>query len=165
MVFKSGDKEYVVAANIHGRILAFDTELKLVGDLNAGGQFGKALATWEDADKVRWVLAVKGNTVVSYKVKDDEGKLELKLGWTSREMVSPVPPIVVNGVVFALSAGSRSSSAVLYAIDGSTGKELWNSGSAISGYSTSGISAGGSKVYVGTEDGMLYAFGYLLNRE
>jgi hypothetical protein len=35
----------------------------------------------------------------------------------------------------------------------------------MAGYSTTGISAGASKVYVGTHDGMLYAFGYLLNRE
>jgi outer membrane protein assembly factor BamB len=72
---------------------------------------------------------------------------------------------VVNGVVFALSAGSRTAPAVLYALDGATGKEVWNSGKSIATYSTTGISAGGSKVFVGTHDGMLYAFGYMLNRE
>ena len=46
-----------------------------------------------------------------------------------------------------------------------TGKELWNSGKAMTSYSTSGISAGASKVFVGTHDGTLYAFGYLLPRE
>jgi outer membrane protein assembly factor BamB len=68
-------------------------------------------------------------------------------------------------VVFALSSGSRTASAVLYALDGMTGKELWSSGKAIAGYATSSISSGQSKVFVGTHDGTLYAFGYLLPRE
>ena len=61
-------------------------------------------------------------------------------------MFSPLPPIIINDVVFALSSGAfrsggaqmtaaqraqRSKPAVLYALDASTGKELWNSGSTI----------------------------------
>ena len=168
MVFKFKDKEYVVAANVHGHILVRDpATLALVANVPGnGGTIGGALASWEDAEsKTRWILATRGGTVVAFKVVEKDGSIALEQGWTSKEMVSPAPPIVVNGVVFALSSGSRTANAVLYAFDGMTGKELWSSGKAIAGYSTSAISSGQSKVYVGTHDGTLYAFGYLLPRE
>jgi len=168
MVFKFKEKEYVVAANVHGHILVRDpATLALVANVPGnGGTIGGALASWEDAEsKTRWILAAKGGTVVAFKVVEKDGSIALEQDWTSKEMVSPAPPIVVNGVVFALSSGSRAANAVLYAFDGMTGKELWSSGKAIAGYSTSAISSGQSKVYVGTHDGTLYAFGYLLPRE
>jgi outer membrane protein assembly factor BamB len=168
MVFKFKDKEYVVSANVHGHILVRDpVTLALVVNVPGNGaKVGDALASWEEAEsKARWILAVKNGKVVGYKVVEENGSIALKEGWTSKEMVSPAAPIVVNGVVFALASGSASSGAVLYALDGMTGKELWNSGKSIAGYSTSGISSGASKVYVGTHDGTLYAFGYMLPRE
>ena len=91
-------------------------------------------------------------------------------------MVAPLPPMVVNGVVFAVSSGEfrpkdaslsaaqraqRSSKAVLYALDGDTGKELWNSGNTIGSFAHSGgLSAGASQMYLETYDGTLYAFGF-----
>jgi outer membrane protein assembly factor BamB len=168
LVFKFKDKEYVAAGNLHGHVLVRDgASLEVVANApgNASG-FGSALASWEDAEsKTRWILATRLGAVVAYKLVEENGSLSLQLGWTSREMVSPAPPIVVNGVVFALSSGSRTAPAVLYALNGTTGKELWSSGKNIATYSTAGISSGASKVFVGTHDGMLYAFGYLLNRE
>ena len=168
MVFKFKDKEYVVAANVHGHILVRDAAtLALVANFPGnGGAIGGALASWEDPEsKTRWILATKGNSVVAFKVVEKDGAIALEQGWASKEMVVPAAPIVVNGVVFALSSGSRTANAVLYALDGMTGKELWSSGKAMAGYSTSAISSGQSKVYVGTHDGTLYAFGYLLPRE
>jgi hypothetical protein len=167
MVFKFKDKEYVVSGNVHGHILVRDpATLALVVNVPGNGaKVGDALASWEEPEsKTRWILAVKNGKVVGYKVVEENGSIALKEAWTSRESVSAAP-IVVNGVVFALSAGTASSGAVLYAMDGMTGKDLWNSGKSIGGYSTSGISAGASKVYVGTHDGTLYAFGYMLPRE
>jgi outer membrane protein assembly factor BamB len=139
----------------------------LVNVPGGGTGIGSALASWEDAEsKTRWILATKGGAVVAMKMVEQNGSLGLEAGWTSREMVSPAAPIVVNGVVFALSSGlSKSAPAVLYALNGATGKELWSSGKAIASYSTGGISAGASKIYVGTHDGTLYAFGYMLPRE
>lgn len=169
MVFKFKEKEYVVEGNVHGHILVRDpATLALVVNVpgnNSG--IGGAFASWEDAEsKTRWILATRGGSVVAYKVGEENGKIALQEGWKSREMVSPAAPIVVNGVVFVLSTGlAKQAPAVLYALDGSTGKELWSSGKSIATYSTSGISAGASKVYVGTHDGMLYAFGYALPRE
>jgi outer membrane protein assembly factor BamB len=55
----------------------------------------------------------------------------------------------------------RSSRAVLYALDGMTGKELWNSGPAITSFTRGGALAGGmGQIYVGTHDGTIYAFGF-----
>ena len=60
----------------------------------------------------------------------------------------------------------RSAPAVLYALDASTGKELWNSGKAIASFSHSGgLAVGGSKIFVSTADSTLYGFGYLLPRD
>jgi hypothetical protein len=184
LVFKFKDKEYVVAANVHGHILVRDpASLAVVVNVSGNGSgSGSALASWDyeiphpdsehrgdgpkvEVERERWVLAARGNNIVAFKVVEKNGSIGLEEGWKSREMVSPAPPIVVNGVVFALSSGSAKAPAVLYALDGITGKELWNSGKAIATYSTTGISSGASKVYVGTHDGTLYAFGYLLPRE
>ena len=157
-----------MASNVHGHVFLLDpASLELVVNVPGNGaKVGEAFASWEDAEnKTRWVLAVKNNAVVSYKVADKDGKLGLEQVWASKEMTALAPPIIVNGVVFALSSGSRTANAVLYAFDIATGKELWSSGKAIAGYSTSAISSGQSKVFVGTHDGTLYAFGYSLPRE
>lgn len=168
MVIKFKDKEYVVEGNVHGHIVALDpVSLEIVANVPGNdSKLGSAFASWEEPEsKTRWVLAVKNGKVVAFKAVEENGKLALQESWSSKEMVSPAAPIVVNGVVFVLSSGSASASAVLYALDVATGKELWNSGKGIAGYSTSGISSGASKIYVGTHDGTLYAFGYLLPRE
>ena len=50
--------------------------------------------------------------------------------------------------------------ATLYALDAATGRELWNSGSAIMSFVDSGaLAAGDGHVYVPTHDNTLYAFG------
>jgi outer membrane protein assembly factor BamB len=160
-VFKIGEKEYIAAGNEHGHVLVLDTKFELTGNAPGPGK-PSSLATWEDADKVRWILTAKGNAIQAYKVSD-AGALES--AWTSKEMVSPAGPIIDNGVVFALSSGSRTAPAVLYALNIANGKELWSSGKTIAGDSTTALSAGQSKIYVGTHDGTLYAFGYTLPRD
>ncbi|HEY1304367.1 MAG TPA: PQQ-binding-like beta-propeller repeat protein [Vicinamibacterales bacterium] len=65
----------------------------------------------------------------------------------------------------ALSSGAarripNSRRAMLYALDGQTGKELWNSGDTITSWNHfSGITVANGRIYIGTWDGMLYAFG------
>jgi outer membrane protein assembly factor BamB len=119
---------------------------------------------------------VTGGAIIAWKLVDQKGAPALQPGWVSRDMVSPLPPMVINGVVFAVSTGElrsndsrlsaaqraqRSSPAVLYALDGTTGKELWNSGKTITSFVHSGgLSGGTSQVYLGTYDGTLYAFGF-----
>jgi outer membrane protein assembly factor BamB len=49
----------------------------------------------------------------------------------------------------------------LYALDATTGKELWNSGKAIPSFVHSGgLAAGGSRVYVATYEGTQYTFSF-----
>jgi outer membrane protein assembly factor BamB len=72
---------------------------------------------------------------------------------------SPLGPIVVNGVVFAVASGNRSTRAVLYALDGGTGRELWTSRAAITSFAQGGLVAGAGQVYLVTHDNALYAFG------
>ena len=49
--------------------------------------------------------------------------------------------------------------AVLYALDGTTGKQLWSSGTTITSFARAGLSAAAGQVYVVTYDNSLYAFG------
>ena len=79
----------------------------------------------------------------------------------------PATPIIVNGVVFALSTGQPAaadrtgSPAVLYAYDGVSGKALWNSGTSMTAFASPGSYWSAlSQVYVGTHDGTVYAFGF-----
>lgn len=118
-----------------------------------------ALASWQDSAGARWILGASSNAVVALKVLDRNGAPALQPGWTSRDIASPVAPMVVNGVVFTASTGP--SPTILYALDATSGKELWNSGQAIAGaIRGGGLSAGNSQVYLATDDGTFYAFGF-----
>jgi outer membrane protein assembly factor BamB len=77
--------------------------------------------------------------------------------------------------VFALSSGEeeqagaaaravRSSPAVLYALDGASGKEIWNSAKTITASARGGLSAGAGVVYVPATDTTLYAFGFPIEK-
>ena len=192
-------KDYLAVASRDGALHLLDgADLSQALDKTpvfAGGEFVPgALSTWEDADGVTWVLTpvdgalapgvrfpatngeVTNGAIVAWKLVDQNGSLTLEPGWTSRDMVSPLPPIVVNGVVFAAASGEyrgadasfsseqrarRSKPAVLYALDGASGKVLWESGDTIKSFATGdGLSSGGSAVYLATYDGALYAFGF-----
>jgi outer membrane protein assembly factor BamB len=114
------------------------------------------------------------------------GTVSLESGWRSHDLRSPATPIIVNGVVFALSTGrspvpvvrgdgapggrgsasaDRGMPAVLYAYDGASGQALWNSGASMTTAASPGSfwSAMG-QAYVGTSDGTVYAFGFLDER-
>ena len=90
------------------------------------------------------------------------------------------PPVIANGLVFAYGNGedthqarpdvgltnrskdriAGSTSAVLFALDARTGKELWSSGDQITSWSHwSGLSIANGRVYIATFDGTLYCFG------
>ena len=48
-----------------------------------------------------------------------------------------------------------------YALDGTTGKELWNSGTTITSFARGGVLSGGvGQIYLTTHDGVIYAFGF-----
>ena len=89
--------------------------------------------------------------------------------------------MIANGVVFAYGSGEsnvqatpelglgantsairikNSHPAVIYALDGDTGKELWNSGDAMKSFvHFGGLSVNNGRVYLGTFDSTLDSFG------
>jgi hypothetical protein len=192
------DKDLVAVTGNDGRLYLLDAESLGGADhkspLFVTSQFtkagaGTALATWE-SDGTRWILAtaagvppaslklasngpVVGGAVVAFKLSNQAGKVALEPGWVSRDLTSPLAPIVVNGMVFAASSGEfrgagaltaaqraqRSTPAVLYALDGATGKTMWSSGRMITSFARSGLAAGAGQVYLVTYDNTLYAFG------
>jgi outer membrane protein assembly factor BamB len=165
-IFQFKGKDLIAAASNDGRLHLVDpsnmskalatTPPSSIGNFTAG-----ALATWQDTTGTRWLLAPTPGSVRAWKVVDQDGAPTLQSGWTSRDMVSPLTPIIVNGVVFTASGGNAKQRAALYALDPTTGKELWSSGQAITSFvRQGGLSAGGSRVYIATQDGTQYAFGF-----
>ena len=125
-----------------------------------------ALASWQSPDGVRWLLAASGGAagaVTAWKIVERDELIALEPGWRSRDLMSPLTPIIMNGVVFAVSSGEDRppTNAVLYALDGATGKVLWDSGKSITSFVDSGgLSGGAGQLYLETEDQTLYAFGF-----
>jgi outer membrane protein assembly factor BamB len=205
VAFEFHGRDLIVAVNSDGRLYMLDAASPGGADHgtplsktppyapSAAGFDAGALTTWEDAGGTRWVLAPAGGplhpdtkfpsangavtngAIVAYTVVEDNGTPALRPSWVSRDMISPVPATIVNGVVFALSSGEYrgadvqmsaarraqlSKPAILYALDAATGKELWTSGAAITSFVHAvGPSAGDGQVYVVTYDGTIYAFG------
>ncbi len=164
--------------------------------LLAGRGLWGAMATWQDGQGKRWLLmpvwgppskdapkfqfsygdAGQGS-VMAFEVRmdPDKGKPTLVPTWMSRDMHVPDPPVVANGVVYALQTGENTeqgqratakfrstpiTNAVLYALDAETGKELYSSDKLIDSWThfSEPVVAFG-QVYVSTWDGRLYAFG------
>lgn len=179
LVFEHKGKDLVAAATADGKIHVVDAALRKAVAVSAGGSplADGAMASWQDAAGTRWFLlpvngpvsgfkntngAVTSGAIAAWKMVEQGNSLSIEPGWVSRDMVSPTTPIIVNGVVFALSSGkSKRAPAVLYAIDSLTGRVTWNSGSAITSFvSTGGLASGGGRVYVGAHDGTQYSFGF-----
>jgi hypothetical protein len=137
-----------------------------------------AFATWDDpAGNTRWIYAsISGasplkfaasngaaatGSIVAFKVEDNGGKPKLTPAWISRDMISPAAPVVTNGLVFALSTGQGKApkNAVLYALDSSTGKDIWSSGQTAASYATGGLAVNASMVLFATHDSQIHAYG------
>ncbi len=191
VVFAYKGRNIVAAATRDGRIHLVDaaspgTLLFKMSSFSSDFSPG-ALASWQSLTGTRWLVAASSwpgsgsgtaieGSVMAWKVVERGGSIALESGWVSREIASPLPPMIINGVVFALSSGEyrygdatmtaaqraqRSSPAVLYALDGATGKPIWDSGKAITSFVHSGgLSGGASQLYLSTYDGTIYAFGF-----
>ncbi len=187
VVFEFKGKDLIAVTAADGTLHLVNADALSSGALSksapfsAPGYVAGALASWQDANGGRWILAPaggtagKGGSIVAFQVVEKGGKPTLEKGWTSREMTSPLPPIIINGVVFAVASGefrtadpkvtaaqraAKSTKAILYSLDAATGKEYWNSGATITSFVHSGaMSGGGSRVYLSTFDGTQYAFG------
>jgi hypothetical protein len=167
VIFEYKDKALVAVASKSRKILLLDTG-SLGGADHRTALFTatveaapESLATWQDPAGTRWLIGSTEGAVRAWKVVERNGGPAVEAAWTSPEISSPVTPIIVNGVVFSASKGSRSTPAVVYALDSTSGRELWNSGPILSSFvAESGLSAGDTQVYLGTADGTLYAFGF-----
>lgn len=166
VAFQIKDRDLVAVENSDGTVYLLDAKALAGAPLARSPEYGPlpetphALATWEEPDGTRWILAPSRTALVAFKVTQSGNSFTLEKAWT-RDMASPAAPTILNDIVFALGGGR---SAVLYALDGRTGKELWNSGSAITASSTVAPAAGDSQIYVSANDGTLYAFGLPMER-
>jgi outer membrane protein assembly factor BamB len=188
IAFQHKDRDLLAALGRDGRIYVLDSGLKtplaVTPVYTAADATGAGLASWQDAQGTRWILAavggavradakfaangaVTGGTIVAFKLVDEGGGLGLQPAWASRDLTAPATPMIVNGVVFALSTGDRaqrSTPAILYALDGATGKELWSSGKTMTSSARGGLSGGAGVVYVASVDSTLYAFGFPIEK-
>src|SRR5262249_15361480 len=123
-----------------------------------------ALPSWTDAQGTRWGAATTAHGISAFKIVDAGGKPAFQAGWPSRRTDSPLPPLVITGVLFASSTGSRTTPAVLHGIDAATGKDLWNSGRGITSAVGGGLAAGSGTIFVGGVDSTLYAFGFEIEK-
>jgi outer membrane protein assembly factor BamB len=171
VVINHGGRE-VVAAVTRDSILLLDAAA--LGGANhstplfslSGTKFAPdALAAFEQPAGTPWLLVPGPSAIVAFRIAQEGGKFALQHGWTSRDLSVPTAAIVVHDVVFAASSGRPQGSAVLYAFDSRSGRELWNSGKTMTSYVPPGnVWASNSQVHVGTFDGTVYAFGYALER-
>jgi outer membrane protein assembly factor BamB len=139
VVFRYRDRELVVGSGKEGRLFLLDAaslggadhrtpvfRSDLISneaiDFAGAGTWG-SLASWEDAQQTRWVLApvwgpthsafkfpmMNGDTpagsIAAFKVEERDAKPRLVPAWVSRNLITPAPPAIVNSIVFALSSG------------------------------------------------------------
>jgi outer membrane protein assembly factor BamB len=200
VVFKHKDRELIAVSGNDGRLYLLDTgslggadhrtPLHVTAKYSAAGR-GGGLATWADDEGTRWIAAsvvggpmagakftpnglAPAGSIVAFKLVDAGGRPALAPAWRSPNLVSPLAPLVVNGMVFAVSSGEyragpanadaprrrqRAGPARLYVLDAASGKPLWNSGLTITSTARARIAAGSGQVYLVTDDNHLYAFG------
>jgi hypothetical protein len=174
MVIRLQGRELVAAATRDGRIFILDAAslggdghtTPLVASASVDAGFSpEALASWQDASGQTW-LAIPNEGITALRLVSGGGRISLQPGWTSRRLAAPTAPIVVNGVVFAAASGRPDGRAVLYAFDGSSGRDVWNSGQTLTSFMPpANLWSSNSQVYVGTHDGFLQAFGFDLERK
>jgi outer membrane protein assembly factor BamB len=118
-------------------------------------------------------------SIVALKLAEENGRPALQTVWLSRDIVSPSPVVIANGMVFALSTGEESpraprrakpssnagfdqtaGRATLFVFDGATGKQLYSSGDFVSSSSPGGgLAVANGRVYFATQDNTVYCFG------
>jgi outer membrane protein assembly factor BamB len=155
VVLESDGKVLVAAATSDGTVHVVDGgSLSKVAMSPAASNGGAVLAAWKDATGTSWIL----NGRTAWKLSGGA----LQSGWSAQNIGAPISAAVINGVVFLATAGGPSAHATLYALDARSGKQLWSSGNTITSYIApgGGLAAGGSSVYLGTNDGNLWAFGF-----
>jgi outer membrane protein assembly factor BamB len=179
VVFTHKGKEMLATGDWAGGLVLLDPSaatapLYRTPVIAPNGSYG-SLSSWQETTGAAWILAAvtgpvsaelklpatngsaPSGSIMAFKVEDRDGKPILTPAWVSRDIASPLSPVIANGIVFALSSGPR---ATLYALDAATGKELYSSHNLVNGpASLAGLTVANGRVYFGTQDGTLYAFG------
>ncbi len=187
VVFTYKEKELIAAPGNDGGIVLLDSQSLGGSDHHTplaesrvmskplGGAPGRAWQPGRIKQGVPWILAsIAGpvakfagsngpaphGSIVAFKVEEQDGHMQLTPVWISRDLMNPAPPVIANGVVFALEGGNTSTHATLYALDAASGKQLYSSGDAIQTYThLAGMSVGDGHVFFTTHDNALYSFG------
>jgi hypothetical protein len=125
--------------------------------LEGKGNTWRLNPAWLSRDMDLGEQAVIANGIVfAYAGGEDASQVEPDKAWDE-----PGGPAYGGG----LSSGParrvpNSRHAVLYALDGQTGKELWSSGNQIASWNHfSGLTVANGRAYIATFDGVLYCFG------
>jgi outer membrane protein assembly factor BamB len=169
VVFTENNVTYVASTTADGRIvLANSASLggadhhtaAITSAANPNVRFAaNGLSTWRDTAGVRWLLAATADSVAAYKLTTG-AQPAIQQAWVSRPLVSPTAPVIVNGVIFALSGGREGgANASLYVLDPATGKDIWNSGNTMTSFATAPLATGNGQVFVVTHDNTVWAFG------
>jgi outer membrane protein assembly factor BamB len=200
MVFRWHGKTTVIAGFSDGRLYLLDasslggpdhktpllrSEVFTAHGKNFDGTgFRGAFAGWPDIDgDKQWfyapVVSATDSGVQAFRLGESDGRLELECMWTSHGMLSPDPPVVANGLLFALSTGNSARTAkkngrpytvaerkamtkpaVLYAFDAVTGQQVYSSGQTIPvAAQPNGMAVANARIYFSGEDGRVYCFG------
>jgi outer membrane protein assembly factor BamB len=154
VVFPYKGSDLIVTA-AHDGVALLDSK-SLSSPLDQSATPAQSLASFDETDGTRWILAGGEHNLSAYKIIDKDGKSALQLAWASHEMESPQAPIIVNGVAFTASGST------LFAFDALTGKEMWTSGKTITSPIRAGITSGNSQLLATAADGALYAFGFVI---
>jgi hypothetical protein len=165
-----------------------------------------ALSAWNDEEGQAWVYvpiwgpmskraprfpvtngANPHGCIMAFKVKSDERSngATLEPAWVSGDFKLPDPPVIANGVLFALATGENpqqtrlgahdqnwkknlltdaekaenTRNAVLYALDARTGRVLFQSGNSITDWvHFSGLAVADGRIYAVDHDSHVYCF-------
>jgi hypothetical protein len=132
--------------------------------------------------------AAPHGSIMAFQVVADGGKVSLGAQWISRDLIVPDPPVVANGVLYAIQTGEQTiqspadvhgtqdeinhsplsakyrstpvNNLVLFAFDAETGEQLYSSDRTITDWVhfSEPVVALG-KVFIVTHDAHVYAFG------
>jgi outer membrane protein assembly factor BamB len=187
VVFRWNNKDLVVAATRDGQMFALDStsiggtdHRTPLAQTPALGPIRTSFASWEDPDTgTRWIYApiwgastppagfqrsngaAPNGAIAAFTVQTRDGRPALTLQWISRDLLTPAVS-VANGLVFALSSGDSNNPAALYALDATTGREVFTSGRRVTGVigpGARGLAVANGRVYFTTQDNTVYCFG------
>ena len=174
VIFRQDNRDIIAAQAADGRVFLFDGAA-LSKPLFIGSPGPKldnykpqGMASWEDKTGQRWLLTTTATAIEAWKVSFTGTSASVTEGWKLTGLKAPLAPLVINGVVFALSSGDTlgKNPAQLYAIEGITGKTLWTSGNTITTFvpQSSAIWNSMGQVLVGASDETIYSFGMAMDR-